>query len=80
VLLVASTLLPQWTGLAGPVYTAIAAATGFWFMVLAVRLYRADGIPMKKLGRKLFTYSSAYLFVIFLAFILDHALKLGGLA
>ena len=79
VLLVASTLLPQWTGLAGPVYTAIAAATGFWFMVLAVRLYRADGVPMKKLGRKLFTYSSAYLFVIFLAFILDHALRLGGL-
>ena len=33
----------------------------------------------KKLGRKLFTYSSAYLFVIFLAFILDHALRLGGL-
>jgi heme O synthase-like polyprenyltransferase len=35
---------------------------------------------MKKLGRKLFTYSSAYLFVIFLAFILDHALRLGGVA
>jgi protoheme IX farnesyltransferase len=80
VLLVASTLLPQWTGLAGPVYTILAAVTGAWFLVLAVRLFRANGVAMKKLGRKLFTYSSAYLFVIFLAFILDHALRLGGVA
>jgi len=80
VLLVGSTLLPQWTGLAGPVYTILAIVTGIWFLVLAVRLFRAEGVAMKKLGRKLFTYSSAYLFVIFLAFILDHALRLGGLA
>jgi protoheme IX farnesyltransferase len=80
VLLVGSTLLPQWTGLAGPVYTILAAVTGAWFLVLAVRLFRANGVAMKKLGRKLFTYSSAYLFVIFLAFILDHALRLGGVA
>ncbi len=33
---------------------------------------------MKKLGRRLFTYSSAYLFVIFLGLILDHGLKLAG--
>ncbi|HVW93579.1 MAG TPA: heme o synthase [Devosia sp.] len=80
VLLVAATLLPFWTGLGGWVYEAIAAVSGFWFIVLAVRLFRADGVAMKKLGRRLFTYSSAYLFVIFLAFILDHALRLGGLA
>jgi protoheme IX farnesyltransferase len=79
VLLVAATLLPFWTGLAGTVYTAIAGAAGFWFLVLAVRLYRTNGVAMKKLGRRLFTYSSAYLFVIFLAFVLDHALRLGGI-
>ncbi len=78
VLLVASTLLPQWTGLAGPVYTTIAALSGLWFLVLAARLYRTQGVEMKKLGRKLFTYSSAYLFVIFLGLILDHGLKLAG--
>jgi len=80
VLLVATTLLPLWTGLGGSVYGAIAAVAGAWFLVLAVRLARAAGVEMKKLGRRLFTYSSAYLFVIFLAFILDHGLRLGGMA
>ena len=78
VLLVAVTLLPALTGLGGWVYAAIAAAGGAWFLVLAARLFLAEGVEMKKLGRKLFTYSSAYLFVIFLAFILDHGLRLGG--
>jgi protoheme IX farnesyltransferase len=78
VLLVASTLLPQWTGLAGPIYTAIAAISGLWFLVLAVRLFPTEGVEMKKLGRRLFTYSSAYLFVIFFALILDHGLRLAG--
>jgi protoheme IX farnesyltransferase len=78
VLLVAVTLLPFLTGLGGWVYAAIAAAAGAWFLVLAGRLYAAEGVEMKKLGRNLFTYSSAYLFVIFLALILDHGLRLAG--
>jgi protoheme IX farnesyltransferase len=80
VVLVATTLLPLATGLGGWVYGAIAAVTGAWFLVLAFRLFRAEGVEMKKLGRRLFTYSSAYLFVIFLAFILDHGLRLAGVA
>jgi protoheme IX farnesyltransferase len=79
VLLVITTLLPLWTGLGGWVYGSIAALSGAWFLVLAVRLLPTEGVEMKKLGRKLFTYSSAYLFVIFLAFILDHGLRLGGI-
>jgi protoheme IX farnesyltransferase len=78
VLLVASTLAPLWTGLAGWPYGAIAAVTGMWFLVLAGRLFVAQGVEMKKLGRQLFIYSSSYLFVIFLAFILDHGLTLWG--
>ncbi|MDR3476008.1 MAG: heme o synthase [Devosia sp.] len=78
VLLVATTLLPVLTGLGGWLYGAIAAASGIWFLVLAGRLFRADGVAMKRLGRSLFTYSSAYLFVIFLAFILDRGLRLAG--
>jgi protoheme IX farnesyltransferase len=78
VLLVATTLLPVLTGLGGWLYGTIAAATGAWFLVLSVRLYLAEAVEMKKLGRRLFTYSSAYLFVIFLAFILDHGLRLAG--
>jgi protoheme IX farnesyltransferase len=80
VLLVVTTLLPVLTGLGGWVYGAIAAVTGAWFIVLAVRLLPTEGVEMKRLGRKLFTYSSAYLFVIFLAFILDHSLRLLGVA
>ena len=79
VLLVVTTLLPVLTGLGGWVYGTIAAATGAWFLLLAARLLFTSGIEMKKLGRNLFTYSSAYLFVIFLALILDRGLHLGGL-
>ena len=78
VLLVAATLAPQLTGLAHWPYTVVAAATGAWFLWLAVRLFLADGVAMKKLGRRLFTYSLGYLFVIFLAFVGDHALTLWG--
>ncbi|HVX80062.1 MAG TPA: heme o synthase [Devosiaceae bacterium] len=78
VLLVASTLAPLATGLAGWPYGTVAAITGAWFLVLAGQLFRADGIEMKKLGRKLFIYSSSYLFVIFLALVLDHTLRLVG--
>jgi protoheme IX farnesyltransferase len=80
VVLVATSLLPLATGLGGWVYGTIAAVTGAWFLVLAFRVFRASGVEMKKLGRRLFTYSSAYLFVIFLAFILDHGLRLAGVA
>jgi len=78
VLLVASTLAPLWTGLGGPIYGVVAAVTGIGFLVLAARLFFADGVEMKKLGRRLFIYSSSYLFVIFLAFIVDHAWRLWG--
>jgi len=78
VLLVASTLAPLWTGLAGWLYETVAVVTGITFLVLAVRLFGTEGVEMKKLGRKLFIYSSSYLFVIFLAFIVDHALALWG--
>ena len=78
VLLVVSTLAPVLTGLGGWLYGAVAAAAGAWFLVLAGRLFVADGVEMKKAGRKLFTYSLVYLFAIFLAFIADHGLRLAG--
>ena len=78
VLLLAVTLVPYFIGLGGWLYTAVAAVTGLWFLALAVRLSLVDGLEMKKRGRSLFTYSLAYMFVIFLAFVLDHALHLLG--
>ena len=77
-LLVVSTLAPVLTGLGSWLYGAVAAAAGAWFLVLAGRLFVADGVEMKKAGRKLFTYSLVYLFAIFLAFIADHGLRLAG--
>jgi protoheme IX farnesyltransferase len=47
--------------------------------ILAARLFFAQGVAMKKAGRSLFTYSLAYLFVIFLAFVGDHSLRLMGI-
>ena len=80
VLLVLATLAPVLTGLGSWRYGVVAAATGAWFIVLALRLFVAEGVEMKKLGRRLFTYSLLYLSVIFLAFVADHSLRLLGVA
>ena len=73
VILVATSLVPQAIGMSGWLYTTVAAVTGASFLFLAVRLYRSAGAPqMKKIARSLFTYSLSYLFVIFLALIVDH--------
>ena len=79
VALLAVTLVPYFTGLGGWPYAAVAAVTGIWFVALAARLFFAQGVAMKKAGRSLFTYSLAYLFVIFLAFVGDHSLRLMGI-
>jgi protoheme IX farnesyltransferase len=79
VALLAVTLVPYFTGLGGWPYAVVAAVTGIWFVALAARLFFAQGVAMKKAGRSLFTYSLAYLFVIFLAFVGDHSLRLMGI-
>jgi protoheme IX farnesyltransferase len=79
VLLVAVTLVPPLLGYAGYAYAAVAVVTGAWFLVLAARLYRQNGVTMKKTGRKLFIYSLYYLAVIFLALLADDFLiRFGG--
>jgi protoheme IX farnesyltransferase len=78
-ILVATTLVPSVIGFGGIVYTATAAVTGASFIWLAWRLYRTrDDKAMRKAGRSLFTYSLSYLFIIFLAFITDHAAGVFG--
>ena len=80
IVLVAVTLVPWFTHLGGPIYIAVAMASGVWFLVLAGRLFATtESLPMRKAGRQLFTYSLGYLFVIFLAFVADHALHLVGI-
>jgi len=79
--LVAITLVPAFIGFGGWLYTAVAAATGFWFIVLSVRLFRTrEDKAMRKAGRTLFTYSLSYLALIFVAFLADRAVTLLGIS
>ncbi len=79
VILVATTLLPGFIGFAGAIYMVAAAGIGLGFLWLAWQLFRTvDDKAMRKAGRSLFTYSLSYLFVIFLALIVDHAARLMG--
>lgn len=76
VVLVATTLVPPAIGFGGVIYTAVATVTGASFIWLALKLFRAAGdLPTRKAGRTLFTYSLSYLFLIFLAFIVDHVAR-----
>ena len=73
VLLVAITLVPNFIGMSGWLYAAVAVVSGASFLYLAWRLYRSrDNLSMKKIARSLFTYSLSYLAVIFFALIVDH--------
>jgi len=75
VLLAASGLLPSWLGMTSGIYTTVAVITGFCFLYLAWRLYRAeDGVPMRKAARTLFNYSLSYLFLLFFALLADNLL------
>jgi protoheme IX farnesyltransferase len=79
VILVASTLVPSFTGFMGPIYTTAAVVTGAGFLWLAYALFRTrENVAMKKAGRALFAYSLSYLFVVFLALITDHIARQMG--
>ncbi|MCS6761524.1 MAG: heme o synthase [Candidatus Devosia symbiotica] len=79
VLLAAAALLPTMLGFAGLIYTAIAALSGSGFLFLAWRLLRTgEDAAMRKSARMLFTYSLGYLFVMFLALLVDNLLARFG--
>ena len=78
-LLVVVSLIPPFIGFGGVVYAVTAAVTGLSFIYLAWRLFRTrENVAMKKAARSLFTYSLSYLFVIFLAFVADHLVRVAG--
>ena len=78
VVLVASTVLPVVTGMSGLLYGAAAVLSGAVFLGLAVKLWRRNGTEMRRTARSLFAYSLSYLFLIFLALLVDHVLALLG--
>ncbi len=79
IVLVAVTLLPQVIGFSGWLYTTVAVITGVSLIALAARLLRTKGeADMKKTGRRMFVYSSSYLFIIFLALVTDRVFQVTG--
>jgi protoheme IX farnesyltransferase len=70
VLMVAVSLLPALLGLAGPTYGVAAAVLGAVFLGYAIRL-RRDGRDL--LAMRTFRWSIVYLFLLFGAFAVDHA-------
>ena len=85
-------VLPAFTGLGGPFYTAVSVLGGLSFVGLALRLYAstagdapgpgADGRDALKAGdkeaRALFAFSILYLTALFAALLVEHALRAFG--
>jgi protoheme IX farnesyltransferase len=75
VLMAVSGIAPAFIGLGGPAYLAASVALGAAFLYFAVLVYiRRDGHAADQAARRLFTYSIFYLFALFAALLLEHAL------
>ncbi|PPD44439.1 MAG: protoheme IX farnesyltransferase [Methylocystis sp.] len=71
---------PWFCGFAGPVYGAIAAASGAYFAWLAWDVYRKrEGDAARRASLKLFLFSISYLFLLFLILVAERALHLFGI-
>jgi protoheme IX farnesyltransferase len=71
VLLALTSELPWALGFAGTVYGAIAAICGAAFLLLAGQLNKRVGTD-RRAAQRLFLFSTAYLFVLFAALLVDH--------
>src|ERR1700690_1234458 len=70
-LLALASELPWVLGFAGPVYGAIAAICGAFFLLLAGQLNSSHGAD-RRAAQRLFLFSICYLFVLFAALLVDH--------
>ena len=79
IILAASSVLPILLGFSSWIYAIAAVFTGSRFSWLAWRLLRTPGgADMRRAARALFKYSLSYLFVLFLALLIDNfALRMG---
>jgi protoheme IX farnesyltransferase len=74
VLLAPLGVAPWFLGFAGGAYAAFAAVMGAVFLALAVRVHRVtEGPAARKAALRLFLFSIAYLFALFAALMVDHA-------
>jgi|SRR5579871_1325982 len=80
VLVVASGFAPFFLGFAGPLYLAVNAAIGLWFVVQALRVARERNTQTEPQARRLFGVSILYLFAVFAALLVEQAAGLSHLA
>lgn len=66
--------LPCFTGLGGALYLVVAGVASGLFVLLAARVLRADEASQERAARNLFAFSILYLFLVFGALLLEHAL------
>jgi heme o synthase len=75
VVMALAALAPGWFGPGGPLYLAVAGATGAMFVALAWRVYRVtEGLPADREARRLFAFSILYLFGLFATLIAERLL------
>ena len=70
ILLFPLALAPSVLGVAGPLYGAVAAMMGAFFILLAVRVVMTRG---ERGARRMFAFSILYLFVLFAVLVMDRA-------
>jgi protoheme IX farnesyltransferase len=76
-ILVPLAFLPAAVGIAGVFYTIAAAMLGVMFLYHALQVYRLrDGAEADRACKKLFGFSILWLFLIFAAILVEHALGL----
>ncbi|MCW5700326.1 MAG: protoheme IX farnesyltransferase, partial [Rhodospirillales bacterium] len=71
-ILLPATLMPVAIGLSGMLYGVAAVVLGGGFLYQVVRVWRDDGLAT---ARSLFFYSIFYLFLIFVALLVDRGLQ-----
>ena len=76
-ILVPLTFAPAATGVAGPLFVAVAAVLGAVFLYHAVNVYRLrDGEAGDRACKKLFGFSILWLFLIFATILIERALSI----
>ena len=79
VAVVISSFAWAWFGFSGPIYMLVAAVSGGGLLWLSWRLFRTrEDRAMRIAARPVFTYSLGYLFILFLALVVDHYVGLAG--
>lgn len=73
-------ITPALIGIAGPLYLALSAGLGLWFLGLAVATLRETDVEKEPAARRLFGVSLVYMTALFAALIVEKLIGLGPLS